>query len=140
MNWRNKGIAEVERLKPHWVSKYGWSPTVKESAEGEALDLFIRLKSKRHRDAAFLLRLRYQPDWETAGRRETFVDPKQPTIAGSRHWPTEIRGVLPTHDPPVICLRGTHGFHSVLHTDRPMGETSLLELLLELQRVMDEAR
>lgn len=140
MDWRNKAIEEVEGLKPHWVSKHGWSPTIEETDGGKALDLFIRLKSRRHPEGAFLLRLRYQSDWETAGRRETFVDPEQPKITGPQHWPTETRGVLATQNPPAICLRGTYGFHSVLHADRPMGETSLLDLLLELQRVMDETR
>ena len=38
----------------------------------------------------------------------------------------------------LSCLRGAWGYHSVLHADRPMGDSTLLAFLLELQKVLDE--
>jgi hypothetical protein len=135
--WREAALAEVRGLKPHFVTKYMWTPVVTET--NEAVDIVLTLSGKALGDRRHALRLRYLSDWENGGRRETFVDPEDHTVEGRQHWPgAGIRGVNPDHQPPCICLRGVYGYHSVLHTnERPTG-TTLLGFLLELQAVIDE--
>jgi hypothetical protein len=136
-DWRAGALAEIENLKPYWVDKYDWRPD--HVVGDDAIDLFIHIRSRRlGRD--FLLRLRYRDDWETAGRRETFVSTDDRTQEGLEFWPpaSAVRGVNPQNQPPAICLKGVWGYHSVLHpAERPDG-TTLLAFLIELQRVMDE--
>jgi hypothetical protein len=142
VTWREDARAEIGELKPYFVTKYGWAPRIVEPGGQEILDLHLTLTSKRLAGRVFGLRLRYLPDWQVAGRREEFVNPRETTEEGPAYWPpaegTSVRGINPRHDPPAICLRGTWGYHSVLHADRPMGDSTLLNLLLELQNVFDE--
>lgn len=142
VGWREDARAEIEGLKPRYVSKYGWSPRVTEPEGEDLIDLIVTLRSKRLDGRLLALRLRYLPDWQVAGRREAFVAPQDPSRDGVEYWPPArepgVRGVLPEHNPPSICLRGVWGYHSVLHTDKPMGDTTLLAFLLELQKVLDE--
>lgn len=141
MGWREDAVAEISGLKPHFVFKHGWSPQLIEPGE-DKLDLVVALTSKRLGGRVLSLRLRYLPDWQIAGRREVFVDPNDPAGEGPMYWPPAenpgVRSILTQNNPRCICLRGTWGYHSVLHTDRPMGENTLLGLLLELQAVLDE--
>lgn len=141
--WREAALAEVRGLKPHFAAKYGWNPIIiadeAEEADGP-VDLVVMLRGNKLGDKAYSLRLRYQEDWQLAGRREAFVDPDDHTSEGLAHWPpvNAVRGVNPQNDPPAICLRGVYGYHSVLHSnERPTG-TTLLGFLLELQKVIDE--
>jgi hypothetical protein len=142
VGWREDARAEIDGLKPYFVSKHGWAPRVIEPEDADVLDLIVTFRSKRLGGRVLALRLRYQPDWQVAGRREAFVDPDDPSREGLEHWPPahdpNVRGVNPRHNPPCICMRGVWGFHSVLHADRPMGEGTLLGFLLELQAVLDE--
>ena len=138
MGWRQDAQAEIEGLKPHFVSKYGWAPRIVESDSQDVLDLYVTFCSKRLDGRVLVLRLRYLPDWQVAGRREAFVSPQDPAVEGITHWPANVRGINPQHDPPVICLRGAWGYHSVLHAGQPMGDSTLLTLLLELQVVLNE--
>lgn len=142
--WRQEALEEIEGLKPYWIRKHGWDPNVVE--RDDAVDLLIRLRGRRLGDKVYLLRLRYQEGWQTAGRREAFVNPEDPSQEGREFWPTEaIRGVLPEHRPdsagpiiPCICLRGVWGYHSLLHANESAAGTSLLTFLIELQGVIDE--
>jgi hypothetical protein len=138
MKWREAALAEARGLKPHFVIKHGWNPEVHEV--DDAVDLVVSLTGGRLGERIYALRLRYVPDWEVAGRRETFVDPTDHALEGVQHWPADqqVRGVLPMHTTPAICLRGVYGYHSVLHpNERPTG-TTVLSFLLELQGVIDE--
>ena len=143
-DWREEALDEIEALKPYWIYKHGWDPRVVEG--DDAVDLFVHLRGMRLGGETYLLRLRYQSDWQTAGRREAFVDPKQSSQAGLEFWPPEgIRGINPKHRPdpegpivPCICLRGAWGYHSLLHANENAEGTSLLTFLLELQEVIDE--
>ncbi len=142
MNWREAARAEATSLKPFYLKKYGWNPHLVDDAD-DVLDLFVHLNGRRFPDKSYILRLRYQSDWQEAGRRESFVDPKM-VEAGPEFWPPEGAPLNPNYMhngvlTPVICLRGVFGFHSVLHTDRPMeiDDTSLLRFMVELQKVMD---
>lgn len=143
MDWREAALAEATSLKAYHVDKYGWKPEVVETA-AEVIDLFVHLRGRRFPDQQYVLRLRYQPDWQAAGRREAFVDPENRDVAGREFWPPEGNGLNPNYPwngvvTPVMCLRGVWGFHSVLHTDRPMEkeDPGLLHFLVELQKVMD---
>lgn len=138
MAWKEEAREEIEALKTYFVEKHGWAPRTVDRDDGDSLDLFVTFTSRRLDGRRFVLRLRYQPDWKVAGRRETFVNPDDPEREGIEHWPVGISGINPQHNPPCICLRGAWGYHSVLHTDRPMGDSSLLNLLVELQEVFDQ--
>lgn len=138
MGWREDALSEIENLKPYWVSKYAWSPDVINYNDEDVLDLLVTLHSQRVAGRRFVLRLRYQPDWQTAGRRESFVNPDDPSVEGVEYWPSGINAVKPTHNPPCICLRGVWGYHSLLHKERLMGDSTLLSLLLELQTLLDQ--
>jgi hypothetical protein len=139
-DWRDEALAEMSALKPYYVTKHGWQPDVAES-EG-AVDLFVRLRGRRFPGKGFLLRLRYLPDWQQAGRREAFVDPDDREHADPEFWPAAEAPLNPNHQhngklTPVICLRGVWGYHSVLHTDQSMEGATLLLFLVELQKVLD---
>lgn len=141
MGWREDARSEIGGLKQHFVNKHGWQPQVSESDDPERLDMVVTLTSRRLAGRRLALRLRYQPDWQKVGRREAFVNPENYEQEGLEYWPGTqpgVRAVNPQHNPPCICLRGLWGYHSVLHTDKPMGDTTLLNLLLELQKVLDE--
>lgn len=138
--WRAAAISEIEALKPKYVERHGWEPRIVESQE--AVDLFVRLQGARLPEQAFLLRVRYLPDWRVAGRREAFVDPDDPEITGAAFWPQNGSGINPNYvhngvPTPAICLRGFWGYHSVLHTDKPMEGGDLLRSLVELQTILD---
>jgi len=144
VEWVDRALAEIDGLKRHWVKKYGWAPrrTVQrdDAAKPTAVDLYVDLRGRRLGDKTYVLRLRYLPDWQVAGRREAFVDPSGPAEPDVASWPPSgsVRGINPNNAPPVICLRGVWGYHSVLHSnERPDGST-LLGFLLELQKVIDE--
>lgn len=137
-DWREKALDEITGLKPYWVTKHDWQ--LEHTVSDVAIDLRIRMVSRRLGGRALLLRLRYLSDWQVAGRREAFVNPIEPTQEGVQFWPApdSVRAILPQNAPPVICLKGVWGYHSVLHSaERPDG-TTLIRFLLELQGVLDE--
>jgi hypothetical protein len=144
-DWSEEARAEADKLKPYYLKKHRWSPRLVGHGDDEVLDLLVSMTGRRLPGKRYLLRLRYQPDWRQAGRREAFVDPDHPDVAGPEFWPPEGGGINPKYRHPngqvipAICLRGVFGYHSVLHPDRAMdnGPGSLLTLLVELQRVLD---
>lgn len=133
--WRDRARAELESIKRFWADKYGWAPFVEEAEEH--IDLFVTVKRKKEPDREYVLRLRYMADFQTAGRREAFVDPADRDRAGKEYWPTGVRGFNPSRNPPAICLEGTYGFHSDLHKDRDGRVANLNRLLMEIQQCMD---
>jgi hypothetical protein len=145
LDWRGAALVDINGLKRHWVEKHRWRPET--AVADEVVDVFVHLCGKRLEGREYVLRLRYQPDWQTAGRREAFVDPTNHGRDGLEFWPPEntIRGINPNHRPqplgsvvPCICLRGAWGYHSVLHSNERPDGTTLLGFLLELQGVIDE--
>src|SRR6266545_3555749 len=105
-DWRAEAYAEIAALKRYYVDKYGWQPDVVESQE--AVDLFVRLQGRRFPDKEYVLRLRYLPDWQGAGRREAFVDPDDRDHTDSKFWPPEGNGLNPNYRPeptapPIPC-------------------------------------
>src|SRR5438093_12374373 len=98
--WRDEALAEIRQIKPRWAENYGWSPTI-EAGDDDAdhIDLFVRLcrrwPGQQPADEPpkwYVLRLRYQADFNTAGRREQFVDPDNWTKEGPADWPTGVSG------------------------------------------------
>jgi hypothetical protein len=145
MDWRQTALAEANAVKAAFAERHGWAPVV--DVGEEAVDLFVRLHGKHLGEKTYLLRLRYLPDWQLAGRRESFVDPDDRSREGREFWPpaAAVRGVNPDYQPdpgapvmPCVCLRGVYGYHSVLHTNERPDNTTLLRFLLELQGVIDE--
>lgn len=134
--WRERARVEIGTMKEFWTRKYEWCPAVEEG--DDYVTLFLTLRRKKDPDHTYVLRLRYEKDFETAGRREAFVDPGNWDRQGSEFWPTDVRGFQPNRNPPSICLEGTYGFHSDLHTDRDGRIANLNRLLLEIQLCMNE--
>src|SRR5687768_9871064 len=117
-DWRQRARSEIRGVKEFWSRRYGWSPEIRNAGPetiDRPIDLYVRFSRK---DRVFVLRLRYQEDFETAGRREAFVDPEDWRLTGPQFWPHDVAAVKATHNPPSICLEGTWGFHSVLHKER----------------------
>lgn len=142
-DWHDEALAEIRGIKPRWVEKYGWAPALEAAGDdADHIDLFVRFRRREPglpADAApktYLLRLRYQADFKTAGRREHFVDPADRTKAGREYWPTGTGGFQRDRNPPTICLEGTYGFHSDLHRDRDGRRANLNRLLMEIQRCL----
>lgn len=135
-SWREAALAELAGIKPQWSSRYGWRPKVVEA--DNHIDLFVWL-SRPCEDAEkehFVLRLRYQADFETAGRRESFLNPEDLPTEGRQFWPKGLPAFKESHNPPAICLEGTFGFHSVLHRDRDGRRARLNKLLMEIQKCL----
>jgi hypothetical protein len=144
--WRAAALAEIRSIKAHWVEKYGWAPLV-EDQDGR-IDLYVRFVRQAPRSGQpvetdaqverWTLRLRYQDDFATAGRREAFVDPDDVGREGVAFWPTGHAAFKRDNSPPVICLEGTWGFHSFLHRERNGRQASLNKLLMEIQECLDQ--
>lgn len=140
--WREKALAEIQGIKAVWASRYGWDPETRER-EGD-IDLYVRFARRgpgtppgEEVVERFVLRLRYQSDFDTAGRREAFVNPEDLDEEGPQFWPSAISGINPGNNPPAICLEGTWGFHSVLHRERDGRRASLNRLLMEIQQCLN---
>ena len=141
-SWRERALTEIASIKPKWSERHNWRPVVQQpEPDGDGnvayVDLFVRFTGKKTGDKSFMLRLRYEPKYETEGRREAFVNPEKPTVEGPQFWPVSISGINPTHAPPTICLEGTWGFHSIHHKERPGRVANLNKLLQEIQRCLD---
>ena len=140
LTWRDKALAEIAGIKPHRVLRYGWQPRVVET-DGY-VDLFIRFTRRTPKPddhgSVFLLRLRYMPDYETAGRQEAFCNPNESAEEGEKFWPKGMRGVTSANGRPGLCLVGTWACHSVHHRDRDGRAASLNRLLWEIQRCLNE--
>jgi hypothetical protein len=132
VDWRQRACQEIQGIRPYWSEKYGWAPR---SEEHEArIDLYVHFVKKP--GTKYLLRLRYEPDFETAGRREAFLSPDDGKREGREFWP-EGSAFKTGENPPAICLEGTHGFHSRLHRDRDGRVANLNKLLLEIQKCLN---
>lgn len=138
---RERALAEIHSIKPQRALLYGWSPRVVENDDG-TIALFVRFTrrtpKKDDHGNVFLLRLRYESDFETAGRREEFCNPANPDEVGERFWPKGMRGVTATSGRLGLCLVGTWACHSVHHRDRDGRVASLNRLLVEIQKCLNE--
>lgn len=131
----DRARAEVRGIKRFWADKYGWAHLAEEG--DDYLHLFITFRRVKEPDRTYVLRLRYEKDFETAGRRETFVDPGDRGRDGKDFWPSG-QAFKVDQSPPAICLEGTYGFHSQLHKDRDGRAANLNRLLMEIQQCMDK--
>lgn len=133
--WRGRARREIDGIRPYWRERYGWDPQVTE--QEDAIDLFVRFSQRQPAGTApreYMLRLRYQSDFETAGRREAFVNPEKPLDVGPGFWPA---GGPFRPNESLICLEGTYGFHSNLHRDRDGRLAQLNRLLMEIQKLLN---
>jgi hypothetical protein len=136
--WRERAREEIGSIKPSWAARYGWDPQVRE--EEDRIDVYVRVRRTHpggDRHDRHILRLRYQEDFETAGRREAFVNPDNPAEEGRQFWPDGVTGFNSQNNPPMICIEGTWGFHSVLHRERDGRAANLNRLLLAIQRSLN---
>jgi hypothetical protein len=134
VDWREKVFAEIRSIKSHWTARLGWTPQLEEA--DEQIDLYVRFMIRKS-ERLVVLRLRYEKDFETAGRREAFVDAETLEKDGPECWPTGVSGFNPTQNPRTICLEGTWGFHSYHHRDRDGRRANLNKLLMEMQKCLN---
>jgi len=131
--WREETHADIASISPAWARRYGWDLRTDES--DDHIDLFVRLSGGDH---TLLLRLRYQEDFQSAGRREEFCDPDDPSRCGPEYWPRNTRGFTSTDGRRCICLAGTWGFHRLLHPERDdAAQTTVGRLLIEIQQLLN---
>ncbi len=135
-DWQARAHAEIASIKAMWAEKYGWSPEVVDAETIVDLLVHFRRRHPGSEPATFLLRLRYESDFETAGRREMFVNPNNPNEEGPEWWPKNV-SAFKIEVPPRICLEGTYGFHSHLHRDRDGRRANLNRLLMEIERCLN---
>ncbi|MCI0590814.1 MAG: hypothetical protein L0Y67_04300 [Gammaproteobacteria bacterium] len=134
--WHAKALAEIASIKQHFIEKYGWQIKVVENTD--LITLYMRLQHIRHPERVHMLRLAYGPGFPEERPREGFVNPNDLEQEGLEYWIDDSEGAFKLkHNPAVICLEGTWGFHHVLHRDRDPRHASLNKLLLEIQQCFD---
>jgi hypothetical protein len=138
MGWQDDALSEIEGLSVRLIERYGWAPSA--SREVKFIDLYCSMR--RGSEDRHVLRVRYQADWQTVGRREQFVNPEDYSVSGTAWWPVGVDAIKSQNNPPAICMLGFWGFHSVLHSadGRSPLERSLTEILRDLQTVLRRAR
>jgi hypothetical protein len=137
LEWQRTALAEIASVKPRFIEKHGWQLRVVEDTD--RVTLYVRLRHKHHRERVRMLRLVYGPGFPGERPREGFVNPEDPDQEGLEFWIDDGEGAFKLkHNPPVICLEGTWGFHHELHRDRDPRRSSLNKLLLETQQCLDK--
>ncbi len=136
--WKKQAQAEIASVKEHFINLHGWVITSEEALE--RITLFVRLRHTNHPERIRVLKLEYGPEFPQVRPREGFVDPNDYQKDGLEFWiddSQQKQAFKREHNPPVICLEGTWGFHSVLHKERDPMRASLNKLLLEIQQCFD---
>jgi hypothetical protein len=135
--WQKAALAEIASLKPRFIENHGWQLKVVEGAG--RVTLYVRLRHKNDPERVRMLRLAYGPGFPGERPREGFVNPNDLEQEGPEYWIHDGNGAFRLdHNPAVICLEGTWGFHHVLHRDRDPRHASLNKLLLEIQQCFDK--
>lgn len=122
---------DIAGMSSVWIDKYGWVPRVVESEDH--IDVYLNFQQPDRR--TYLLRLRYESDFQEVGRREAFCNPENPDEVGVEHWPPEGGAFKRSRE--AICIPGTFGYHRKLHADdnrHPLEATTLGELAHRIQR------
>ena len=133
VEWREQALAEIASVKPQFTRRHEWQ--LETRLEQDKIILFVRMRHNRHTDRIRVLKLTYGPGFPRERPRESFVDPSAYNNEGLEHWIDDNNHAFkPNHNPPVICLEGTWGFHQVLHKERDPFRASLNKLLLEVQQ------
>jgi hypothetical protein len=137
LNWRERTLAEITSVKPHFVRKHQWELTTSELAE--AIILYVRFRHTKQADRVKVLRLVYGAKFPLERPQEGFVNPEDYKQEGLEFWINDNQGAFKTKNvPPAICLVGTYGFHHVLHKDRSPLQVNLTTLLAEIQAQYDK--
>jgi hypothetical protein len=135
--WKEKALQEIASVKQHFIHKHGWQ--LKTVDGDDHITLYVRLTHRNHPERIRMLRLVYGPGFPTERPREGFIDPENPDQEGIEFWIDDgERAFKRGHNPPVICLEGTWGFHQVLHRERDPLRANLNKLLLEIQSCFDQ--
>lgn len=134
-DWREAALAEIDSIKSTWSERYGWQPDIRKHEDH--IDLYVHFYQNGEDSETYVLRLRYLPDFQTSGRKETFVNPDDWGEEGTKFWPSG-NAFKTNRNPPAICLEGTRGFHTDLHRDRAARKASLNKLLIEIQRCLNQ--
>lgn len=135
--WKRLALAEVASVKEHFCEKYEWELRTVET--NTTVTLFVRLRHKKHPDRIRVLKLTYGPGFPQQRPRESFVNPDNFEQEGVEFWIDDgNRAFKVTHNPPVICLEGTWGFHHKLHRERDPLKANLNKLLVEIQKCYDK--
>lgn len=134
-DWRRAAQTDLDTLSQVWIDRYRWAPRV---VDGEQrIDVYFNLHTP---DRPYLLRLRYESDFQRVGRREEFCDPDDPDRFGPECWPPE--GGAFKRRQGAICIPGTFGYHRKLHANdnkHPMETTTLGQLTQRIQRALVDA-
>lgn len=134
--WKEKALQEIAMIKPRFVQRCGWQ--LETVIEEDRVILYVRLQHRHHPARVRVLRLTYGPSFPDERPREAFVDPENPDQEGIEFWIDDgERAFKQNHNPPVICLEGTWGFHHRLHKDRDPSQANINRLLLEIQTCFD---
>lgn len=136
MGWREEALKEIKSIKPYWIRKYRWNPQV--VVLEDKVVLYLRFTHSHLSNRQKILRLEYGPNFPAERPREGFVNPHKWDEEGLEYWINDGgRAFKRDHNPPVICLEGTWGFHQVLHRERDPLQANLNKLLLEIQQCFD---
>jgi hypothetical protein len=139
-DWREEALAEIRSIKSAWACRYRWDPKV-EPRDAGPIDLYVHFcraaPEEGRAPTLYVLRLRYESDFKTAGRREAFVNPENLEEEGTQYWPTGVRAINTGTTPHFICPEGTYGFHSVHHRERDGRAAYINKLLMEIQQCLD---
>jgi hypothetical protein len=134
--WGEQALAEIASVKPRFIQKHEWQLTTRE--EQDKVILLVRMRHKRHPERIHVLKLLYGPGFPRERPRESFVDPNNYENEGLQFWIDDGNNAFKrNHNPAVICLEGTWGFHHVLHKERNPLVASLNKFLLEAQQCFD---
>lgn len=135
--WKSAAKTEIGSIKGHFAQKHGWKISIRE--EPDYIYLFVEFRHARKPDNRKVFRLAYSPSFPTERPRENFVNPENFDQEGPQFWIDDGQSAFKSqHNPPVICLEGTWGFHHNLHRDRPPERAVLTKLLLEIQACYDK--
>jgi len=140
MDWREQALKEIESIKQHFITKYGWG--VSRVDESARTLLYVRFINKTQtQPIEKVLRLAYEEGFPNQRPREGFVNPTDLSQEGLEFWMDDGQQAFKsTHNPPVICLEGTWGFHHILHKERDPHKANINKLLLEVQKCFEGKR
>lgn len=130
--WKERAIDEIASVKLQFIKRHEWQ--LQTIVDKSQVVLYVRLRHKSHPERIRIFRLVYGPGFPQERPREGFVDPENWDREGTEFWIDDGEQAFKrTHNPPVICLEGTWGFHQVLHRERDPLRANLNKLLLEVQ-------
>lgn len=131
ITWKDLAWKEIHDIKPFFLEKYGWE--VKTDEDGDQIRLYVRMPHPS-KDELKVLLLTYDAGFPQKRPREDFANPENYDETGTQFWINDGQHAFKSnHNPPVICLQGTWGFHHVLHKEKDAMKANLNLLLRDVQ-------